>query len=172
MNTRLILCLSVAGLLLTGCSTSSLTAPGSVTAADITVEFQNPDGFRDARDSFGGATDEHALATLRAYLQENAPGRLQTGQKLRVTFTDIDLAGDFPGTGGGQFDRVRIIKGIYIPRQEISFTLTDAAGKVLKEGTRVLMDMNFQAAASRIGSDRAYFYDTMLLEDWLRKEFK
>lgn len=159
-----------AGLLLGGCTTP--TAKNTVTAADITVEFRNPDGFRDVRESLGGSTDESALAALRAYLQEKAPAHLQDGQKLRVTFTDIDLAGDFPSSGGGRYDRVRVIRGIYIPRQEFSFELTDAAGQVLKQGTRTLSDLNFQANGLRIGSDQSYFYDKLLLEDWLRKEFK
>lgn len=163
-------CLLAATLLFTGCTTP--TANNGVTAADITVEFRDPDKFRDVRESLGGSTDESALAALRAYLQEKAPAYLQAGQKLRVTFTDIDLAGDFPGTGGGRYDRVRVIRGIYIPRQEFSFEVTDAAGQVAKQGTRTLTDLNFQAAGLRVGSDQPFFYDKLLLEDWLRKEFR
>jgi hypothetical protein len=170
MKTLATLALAATSLLLAGCQT---TAPQTgVAPADITVEFKNPDNFRDVRESLGGSTDENALAALRTYLQQNAPAKLQAGQKLRVTFTDIDLAGDFPGSGGGQYDRVRIIRGIYIPRQEFSFELTDAAGQVLKQGTRTLTDLNFQANGIRIGSDQSYFYDKVLLEDWLKKEFK
>jgi hypothetical protein len=159
--------LLVAGLLLAGCTTP--TNPNGVTAADITVEFQNPDGFRDVRDSLGGSTDENALAALRTWLQENAPASLAAGQKLRVTFTDIDLAGDF--LPGSTVDRVRIIRGIYIPRMELTFAVTDAAGQVVKQGTRTLTNLDFQSTGRRIGSDQAFFYDKMLLEDWLRKEF-
>jgi hypothetical protein len=170
MKTPFTLLLAATSLLLAGCSTP---APQSgVTAADITVEFKNPDNFRDVRESLGGTTDETALSALRTYLQQNAPAKLQAGQKLRVTFTDIDLAGDFPGSGGGRYDRVRVIRGIYIPRQEFSFEVTDAAGQVIKQGTRTLTDLNFQANGLRIGSDQSYFYDKILLQDWLRKEFK
>ena len=164
------LALLLTGLALAGCTTP--TVANGVTAADITVEFKNPDDFRDVRDSLGGSTDENALAALRAYLQENATARLQPGQKLRVTFTDIDLAGDFPGAGGGRYDRIRVIRGIYIPRQEFFFEVKDAAGQIVKQGTRTLTDLNFQAAGLRIGSDQPFFYDKTLLEDWLRKEFK
>lgn len=163
-------CLFAAALLLAGCNTPP--ANNGATAADVTVDFRDPDKFRDVRESLGGSTDEHALTTLRTFLQEKAPAYLQAGQKLRVTFTDIDLAGDFPGTGGGRYDRVRVIRGIYIPRQEFSFEVTDAAGQVVKHGTRTLTDLNFQAAGLRIGSDQPFFYDKLLLEDWLRKEFR
>ena len=171
MKIRLVHPLIIAGLLLAGCSTPT-TARNGVTAADITVEFQHPDDFRDVRESLGGSTDENALHALRTYLQENAPARLQAGQKLHVTFTDIDLAGDFTGSGGGQFDRVRLVKAIYIPRQEFSFAVTDSAGQVVKQGTRMLTDLDFQSAALRIGSDQPFFHDKMLLEKWLRDEFK
>lgn len=160
--------LFIAGLLLAGCTTP--TSSNGVTAADITVEFQDPDNFRDVRDSLGGSTDENALAALRSWLQENAPASLSAGQKLRVTFTDIDLAGDF--LPGSSVDRVRIIRSIYIPRMELSFAVTDAAGQVVKQGTRTLTNLDFQNTARRIGSDQSFFYDKMLLEDWLRKEFK
>lgn len=169
MKTPAVLALLLTGLLLAGCYTSKLQ---TAAAADVTVEFQNPDKFRDVRDSLGGGIDESALTALRTFLQEKAAAKLQPGQKLRIVFTDIDLAGDFPGSGGGRYDRVRVIRSVYIPRQEFTFTLTDAAGQVVKQGTRTLTDLNFQAAGLRIGSDQPYFYDKVLLEDWLRKEFK
>lgn len=160
--------LLIAGLLLAGCTTP--TVSNGVAAADITVEFQNPDDFRDVRDSLGGSTDQNALASLRTWLQENAPARLSAGQKLRVTFTEIDLAGDF--LPGANVDRVRIIRGVYIPRMELAFAVTDAAGQVVKQGTRTLTNLDFQNTGRRIGSDQPFFYDKMLLEDWLRKEFR
>ena len=169
MNTRLILPLIITGLLLSGCTTP---ASNGVTAADITVEFSKPDDFRDARSSFGGSTDQAALATLRTCLQENAAPRLQPGQKLRVTFTDLDLAGEFEPQTGAESDHIRIIKGIYIPRQVLTFELTDDAGKVLRQGTRTLTDLNFQSAALRVGSEQPYYYDKVLLQNWLSAEFK
>lgn len=169
MKTLAVLASILTGLLLAGCQTPP--PPSGATAADVTVEFQNPDDFRDVRESLGGGTDLNALAALRTFLQEKAPYHLQPGQKLRLVFTDIDLAGDFPVSGGGRYDRVRVIRGIYIPRQEFNFTLTDSAGQVVKEGKRTLTDMNFQASGLRIGSDQPFFYDKVLLEDWLRKEF-
>jgi hypothetical protein len=170
MKTPALLPLLLAGLFLAGCTTTPTPPKNGVLGTDITVEFKNPDNFRDVRESIGGFTDENALAELRAYLKQQAPAHLQTGQKLLVTFTDIDLAGDF--VPGARIDRVRIIKSIYIPRQVLSFAVTDAAGQTVKEGTRTLTDMNFMLNATRIGSDQSFFYDKQLLADWLREEFK
>lgn len=172
MNNRLISPWIIAGLLLAGCETTSVTPKDEAAPADVIIEFRNPDHFRDVRESLGGRTDESALAVLRTYLQENAPAYLQSGQRLRVTFTDIDLTGEFQPSGGGQFDRVRVVKSIYVPRMELTFALTDAGGQTVKQGARVLTDLDFQSVSLRIGSDQPYFYDKVLLEDWLRNEFK
>ena len=166
MNNRFILPLLAVGLILSGCTTP--TSSNGVAAEDITVEFQHPENFRDASDSLGGFTDQNALDALRTWLQENAPARLATGQKLRVTFTDIDLAGDF--LPGSSVDRVRIIRSIYIPRMELFFAVTDATGQVVKEGKRTLTNLDFQNTGRRISSDQQFFYDKQLLEEWLRKE--
>jgi hypothetical protein len=165
----LLLPLLLTGLFLTGCNTATKPANG-VTADAVTVEFTDPDSFRDIRESMAGTVDENAVATLRAYLKDNAPRHLQSGQKLRVTFTDVDLAGDF--VPGVEAERIRLVKAIYIPRQEFSFEVTDAAGTIVKQGKRTLTDLDFQMNVSRIGSDQPYFYDKILLEEWLRKEFK
>lgn len=168
MNSRLLLPALAASLLaFTACS----TPPAQPTAAkaDITVEFANPDKFRDATDSLGGHLDDNALESLRSCLKEKASARLAPGQKLSVTFTDVDLAGEFQP--GARFDRVRLIKTIYFPRLEFTFTLADASGQTLKQGTRTLSDMDFMSNAGRIGSDQPYYYDKVLLEEWLKKEF-
>jgi len=169
MKIRLPLPLLITGLLLSACTT---LVDNGVTAADITVEFQNPEKFQDARDSFGGPTDKAALDTLRTAVKESARPHLKAGQKLRVTFTDVDLAGEFEPQSGPQTDHVRFIKAIYTPSQTLTFELTDAAGTVLRQGQRTLTDMNYQSNALRIGSDQPFFYDKVLIQDWVHAEFR
>ncbi|MDI1248704.1 MAG: DUF3016 domain-containing protein [Lacunisphaera sp.] len=169
MKIRLALPLLITGLLLSACTTP---VDNGVTAADITVEFQNPDKFQDARDSFGGSTDQSALDTLRAAVKDSARPHLKAGQKLQVTFTDIDLAGEFEPQAGPSAGHVRFIKAIYTPRLTLTFELTDAAGAMLRQGQRTLTDMNFQANSLRIGSDQPFFYDKVLVQDWVHAEFR
>lgn len=168
MKPRPFLLLLAAGLVLGGCSTPP--PANGVSGSAITVSFQDPDHFRDVRESPNGFTDRNALDALRDFLKQAAPARLQPGQTLGITFTDIDLAGDFePGT---TLERARLIKAIYSPRIKLTFELRDASGKILKQGDRVLTDLNFQMAANRIGQDQPYFYDKELLRSWLQSEFK
>ena len=170
-NPRCLLFLAL-GSLLAGCQTTP-AVNNHVTAADVTVVFQDSDKFTDVRDSMGGPTNQAYLDILSKYLKEKAPARLQAGQKLTVTFTDIDLAGDFlPGRQPG-FDRVRIIKAIYIPRMKLSFQVVDASSKVVKEGQRSLSNMNFQEEGLPFrSSSEELYYDRELLNRWLSTEFK
>lgn len=169
MKTRLALPLLITGLLLSACTTP---VNNGVAATDITVDFQHPEKFQDARDSFGGAPDQSALDTLRTAVKESARPHLKAGQKLRVTFTDIDLAGEFEPQAGPSAGHVRFIKAVYTPRQVLTFELTDATGAVLRQGSRTLTDLNYQSNSLRIGSDQPFFYDKVLIQDWVHAEFR
>src|SRR6478609_190732 len=97
----------LAALLAAGCSTpassSSSSAPSSYTSAasassaitHITVSFQNPDKFTDARSDFGSGTDHGYLDILSNEVKQTAALFVPPDQKLVVTVTDVDLAGDF-----------------------------------------------------------------------------
>ena len=173
----------LAALLAAGCSTpapssstpSTYTAPvgrGAASAAtNITVNFYDPDRFTDARSSFGGDADRGYLDSLAEHLRETASSRVKADQKLEVTFTDIDLAGDFR-PDRVQLDDVRIIKDIYRPRMTLKFKLTGADGKVIKEGDRTLVDSYFMNNLGLVDRNEPLFYDKAMLETWVRDEFR
>jgi len=174
----------LAALLAAGCSTpatssSSSSAPSSYTSAasassaitHITVTFQNPDKFTDARSAFGSGTDHGYLDILSNEVKQTAALFVPPDQKLVVTVTDVDLAGDFQPNRVTLTD-VRIIKEIYRPRITLTFKLTGADGKVLKEGDRTLTDSFFMNNINTIQRDEPLFYDREMIEDWVRDEFK
>lgn len=138
--------------------------------SNVTVNFKDSDKFTDARSSFGFGTDEGYLEMLADHLKEVAGQKLAAGQKLEVTFTDVDLAGEFLPTG--RADQIRVIKELFMPRLTFTFKLTDASGATVKEGERKITDMNFMSNLSVIGRSEPLFYDKALLTDWVRKEFK
>ncbi|AOS45432.1 hypothetical protein Verru16b_02513 [Lacunisphaera limnophila] len=140
-------------------------------SANVTVNFHESDKFTDVRTSLGSGTDEYYLKELRRHVEKLAAKQLAPGQKLEVTFTDIDLAGDYLPTPAKSQD-VRIIKEIYLPRMKLSFRLLDETGKVISEGERRLSDMNFMSNINPIGRGEPLYYDKALLDDWIRKEFK
>ena len=148
--------------------------PASATGR-IAVNFSNPEKFTDVRDN---ATDfenergrERFLPFIKEHLEKRAEKILPAGQKLTVTFTNIDLAGDFEPWHGMAFQDVRIVKDLYVPRMAFTFALTDAAGQVLKEGERQLLDGAFQLRIVSSSNSDQLRYEKEMLNDWLRKEF-
>ncbi len=145
-----------------------------VTAAEakadrVAVTFQDPDDFTDVLERYTEINSPNYLAELKSYLQQIAARRLKDGERLSVTFTDIDLAGDVRIR---PLRDVRVITAVFTPKMDFTFQLTDASGKVLKEGKRHLTDLNFQI---RIGLPsqliEPLYYDKQLLRDWVSSEF-
>jgi hypothetical protein len=139
----------------------------------VTVAFVAPEKFTDVRDSalFDDSGRNTYLEQIRDHLLEQAPKYLAEGQSLEITFTDIDLAGDFELWRGPRFFDVRMIRDIYPPRLEFSFRLLDATGKVVKEARRSLLDLAFQLRSSVLSQHDTLRYEKAMLEDWLRDEF-
>ena len=172
MKTSLFALLLAGLVLVAGCQTASPPTP-SPADGRVTVTFQAPEKFTDFRDSFPGTDkgQEHYMTLIRKFIVEEVGRRLAEGQTLSVTFTDIDLAGDFLPAVSRGIDDIRIVKEIYFPRMNLNFELRDASGAVLKQGERKLIDMNFMSSLSFRKSDEL-FYDLEMLRNWLRTEFK
>ena len=110
------------------------------------------------------------LDQIRDYVVKRANEVLPAGQTLTVTFTDIDLAGDFEPWRGGQAMDIRIVKDVYPPRMDLEFRLTDADGAVLKEGKRQLRDLAFLGKIN-INREDPLRHEKNLLDDWFKNEF-
>jgi len=161
-------CLLVAAAMFAGGCQTTPQNPNPAKATDITVNFQDQDKFTDVRETANGGTSQFYLDVLGKFLKETAAARLTAGEKLSVTFTDIDLAGDIRP---GQINDIRIVKDIYRPRMTLHFQLTDTSGAVVKEGDRTISDLSFMQNINPIGQNEALRYDKALIADWIRKEF-
>lgn len=163
--------------LLLGTTTGALSAADKAVAPEtrVTVVFDHPEKYADLKD---GGLDidnergrERFLPQLKTHLEEEAGRRLAPGQKLTVTFSDIDLAGDFEPWHGPQYNDIRILKEIYVPRLTFTFRVTDEGGQVVKEGERKLADLGYQMRITRTFRDDPLRYEKDMLDDWLRDEF-
>jgi hypothetical protein len=168
MKTRLLFPL-FAGLFLAGLASQAVAAAPATAPTNVTVIYQDPDHFTDVRDSTSSFASTYYLDELKACLQQAASPLLAPGQKLTITISDIDLAGDIRP---GSLTNVRIIKDIYIPHVALKFQLVDSAGKVVKEGDRRLTDLAFMQRLRIPGADEPLYYDKALLKDWVSSEFK
>jgi len=137
------------------------------------VVFLEPEKFTDVRDRQGGSDVERTgyLDRLREHLMKSALRHLPEGQLLEITFTDIDMAGDFEPWAGPRWNEVRIVRDIYPPRMEFTFRLTDAEGNVLKQDQRKLVGLGFLMKITMGANDDSLRHEKALLDDWLRDEF-
>ncbi|HEY4245683.1 MAG TPA: DUF3016 domain-containing protein [Lacunisphaera sp.] len=159
--------LSLATGLLAGTGFVSHGVAATKTNDPVTVVFQDPDNFTDAKESHTGFTSTSSLEDLRDYVQQTAAPLIPHGSKLTVTFIDVDFAGMIRP----EKNNIRIMTGVTPPRAHVKFQLVDAAGKTTKEGERRLSDMNYQQTIRVQGRNDPLVYDKQLLQDWLEKEF-
>jgi hypothetical protein len=140
----------------------------------VEVVFFEPEKFTDVKDSYMGSDKgrDSTLDLLKEYLATRGVRGLLPGQKLAITFTDIDLAGDFEPWRSGQWGDVRIVKDIYPPRLVLAFRLTDADGAIIKEGKRDLRDMAFMMKLTMGFRDDPLRHEKALLDDWLSTDFQ
>jgi len=138
----------------------------------VDVQFFEPKNFTDVKDSSTGDFERTTyLDSIREYVLQQAKLYVPEGYHLAVTFTDIDMAGDFEPWRGPQFDDIRIVKDIYPPRINLTFQLTDRDGNVVKEGKRELKDLAFLMKINMSFRDDPVRHEKALLDDWFRAEF-
>lgn len=160
--------------LLTLTSTASQAAAPrtAVPSGNVTVAFFEPENFTDFRDTMMGRYDDTTYADqLRDHLADQARRYVPAGQTLQITFTDIDMAGDFEPWRGIRWSDIRVVKDLYPPRVVFSFRLVDAEGNILKEGKRDLRELGFMMNASFLDNNDSLRHEKSLIDDWLRREF-
>jgi len=150
----------------------ALAAPDKPASA-IEVTFVASEKFTDVKDDYMDSDRgrEAVLGQLKEHLVTHGAKYLAKGQRLQITVTDVDLAGDFEPWRGINFHDIRIVKDIYPPRVNLEFKLVDADGKVVSEGKRQLRDLGYLMSMAMPTSDPLR-YDKEMLNDWLRQEFK
>jgi hypothetical protein len=151
----------------------ALRAETVSTASRVDVVFDHPENFRDVKDS-ENPTDrgrDAILSNIRDFLVRKATPLLPAGDTLTMTFSDIDLAGEFEPWRGAQWDEVRIVKDVYPPAFKFTFTVRDASGRVVKQGTEDIRDLDFQVRLVVDTSDPLR-YEKDILSDWVHSSLR
>lgn len=160
-------------LLLTGIALGSAS---TVFGQEIKASFENVKDYRDF--SVSGLSEEKSLKIFKAELADVLPRLerrfLTEGLTLHITFTDIDMAGDIQPWRNLHNADIRYVERIYPPRLKFTYQLKDDEGEVLREGQESISDLAFQmnATAAVRADSETFFYETTLLEDWVRKTFR
>jgi hypothetical protein len=119
-----------------------------------------------------GDADARALmGELTRFLQEAGARRVPEGQRLEITVTNIDMAGDIESwRGPGRCD-LRIMKDVYPPRIDLQFRLLGADGADVRAGPGRLRDSHYLTRAAPITADHLR-HEKALLLDWLQRELR
>jgi hypothetical protein len=154
-----------------GCSVSAAHKP-AVEGGPVQVIYQDADKFTDIGDRYTGSAESQRvyLEELEQYIARRAAPFLKDKQRLTVTISDVDMAGAFE-PWRLNLRHARIIRDVYPPRIDLSFTLTASDGTVLMSGERRLRDSTFMTSAPPYRSDPLR-YEKKLLADWLDRELR
>jgi hypothetical protein len=155
-----------------------LVAAGSLRAADspnprVDVVFDHPEKFTDIKDGepASDSGQQAILKRIREYLVTRVSPMVPPGDRLTVTFTDIDLAGEFEPWRGPLWDNVRFVKDVYPPAFKFTYQVTDATGRVVKGGQENIRDGGFQLRTVLDDSD-SLRYEKAVLNDWARSALR
>lgn len=139
----------------------------------VAVRWDDPRAFSEIRYSHNASESRRGtwVEQLALYLRQQAQSRLPAGERLEVTITDIDLAGDYEPWQGPQFYDTRFVRELYPPRIALTFKRVAADGTTLAEGERKLRDPGFLMSSSTAGlaSDSLRF-EKRLIDRWLQRE--
>ena len=156
-----------------GLAAGFLRAADSPKPVRAEIVFDHPEKFTDVKDGYM-PTDkgrDGILEQLRRHLVSQADYYIPEGCKLSMTFTDIDLAGDFEPWRGPTWSDVRIVKSIYPPAFKFTWTVTNSAGKVVKQGTEDMRVLDFEMIITLDGQDPLR-YEKAILDDWMRSNLR
>jgi hypothetical protein len=166
MKTTLAL-IACAAALASGCATGTASAPKANNSTEVV--FDHPEKFTDVKDGTI-PTDkgrDAILGLIREFIVSRASQEMPDGYHLKITFTDIDLAGDFEPWRGPNWEDVRIVKPIYPPAFKFTYLVTDKTGAVIKQGSEDIRDLTFQERIAFPPDDPLRF-DKDVLNDWIR----
>lgn len=140
-------------------------------AGDVKVNWQNPEKYTDIRPT----NETRADFQVRVFKEldqvfTDMAKKLPDHTQWNVTVTDLDLAGDVNPLYFRGGHEIRIVKDLYWPRMNLSYTLTDEQGKVLASGTEEIKDMGFLMRSTIPSGNTAFQFEEQMLWDWFKKQ--
>ena len=144
---------------------AALLAAAGAASAGVTVDYAKPDEFIDMPRS--PQDREQVLKEMTRHFNALAK-ELPAGQELKVTVTDIDLAGrEEPRRWA--INEIRIMRGgADWPTMKLSYTL-EQNGQVLRSGEETLTNMMYQQRINRYSSGDPLRYEKQMVDDWFQK---
>ena len=147
-------------------TTAALVTSVASYAGEAKIKWGDLNDYADARPANEVKKPFHERLVKRfdEHFNYEAQNNLPDGYVFNAEIKDLDLAGDVR-YGMNEF---RVMKPIYIPRIEFTYSLTDKDGKVLSEGNVDIKDMGYMDRMASIHSDKQFYYDFRLISSWFQ----
>lgn len=151
-------------------SVVAAAAAPDTAAPDVTVVFDPVAGGNPDRDLQYAPGEVGFRKALTRSVTGSARARMAPGQTLAVHFKAITLAGSFEPWRAPRTDAVRLMTDAFPPRIALAFRWTDASGKVIREGDRLLTNLDYQRDPRAALSNDPLRFDKALLDAWIERE--
>ncbi|WP_417446909.1 DUF3016 domain-containing protein [Kangiella sp.] len=149
-----------------------LISPFMALAGEVKVSWAEFDDFIDVRPA--SETKSAFYKRVKTSLEKTfieLGEKLPDGAVFEFRITDLDLAGDVRYGGVREY---RLVERIYFPKMKFDYQLIDKEGKILKQGSESLKDMNF---LDRIRTPAQYrndgfYYEKYMFEHWFEENIE
>ncbi|MBL8517939.1 MAG: DUF3016 domain-containing protein [Betaproteobacteria bacterium] len=164
-QTARLLIAALVALLLTPFAATAQPAPV------VEVVFEKSENFIDAYPRTRGGSERDLKETLegiqRIFAEESAR-RLKAGDRLKITVTDLDLAGEIePGRTGVM--ELRVLRRITWPRMTVRYSFSREGRESTAEAT--LSEPGYQDNAGFCARSGALCYERQMIGRWLTRQF-
>lgn len=142
----------------------------TASAGEVKVEYKDYKKFTDMKPASEarGSFEKRTMASFDKIFADLAK-KLPEGYNWNVVVTDIDLAGDVNHMITQTGQQIRVIKDIFIPRINFSYTLLDQNKVVVAEEKELkLKDMGFMTRTSNTRANEANEHERVMLERWFK----
>ncbi|MGF1735280.1 DUF3016 domain-containing protein [Photobacterium satsumensis] len=134
-----------------------------------TIEWQGVDNYRDIKTVAQSQLryEKHVLKALSDVFAKTAEQNLTHGQMLKVTVTDLDLAGEVRYRPQLARD-MRVLTDTTPPRITFSYQVIQG-DNVLKQGNEKISNLGYLSSVIGPSRDRPFAYEKQLITNWGKK---
>lgn len=150
-----------------------LLSSANLFAAKLSLKWQNPEDYIDVKASLYESDEDFQSYTFEQFetFLNRLAKKLPDDQTLKLTVTDLDLAGEVRLRTGPLSD-MRVIKTPYIPRIKFNYELIGSDKRVIQSGEEYLKNMAMHDQVILPPSLDNYKYEFSMLNRWFKKTFK
>jgi hypothetical protein len=136
-------------------------------SASVVVEWVHPEKFKDAysNSTKSEKSREAVLVPLEQFITEQVSAKIPADQTFTMSVTTLDIEGEFEPWS--QNPDVRILRDTYWARMTFDYKLTDATGKVIKEGKDERIVNKLLTPPSLPDRDEQASYTRDMLRTWI-----